>query len=106
MTLTTGGHIYIYAQEDSINFASEPDTPDEYPDYPPPYPTRWFSWWNVLKLMKTVGHEDDGYQNGDHEDDDHDGDNFYAAGMTRRRCPISVNTTTAPPMTPYVSGPM
>jgi len=28
-------------QEDSINFASEPDTPDEYPDYPPPYPTRY-----------------------------------------------------------------
>ena len=43
---------WLWPQEDSINFASEPDTPDEYPDYPPPYPTRWFSWWNVLKLMK------------------------------------------------------
>jgi len=29
-------------QEDTINFASEPDTPDEYPDhYPPPYPPRY-----------------------------------------------------------------
>ena len=45
--------------------------------------------------------EDDG-----HEDDGHNADHFYDAGMTRRRCPISVNTTTAPPMTPYVSGPM
>ena len=56
----------------------------------------------VVLMMKCLEvDEDDG-----HEDDGHNADHFYDAGMTRRRCPISVNTTTAPPMMPYVSGPM
>ena len=50
------------------------------------------------------GLEDNGHGDDEHEDGGHDADNFYDAGMTRRQCPTSVNTTTAPQKTPYVSG--
>ena len=79
--------VCTHAQEDTINFPSEPDTPDDYPDYPPSFPPRWGNYYSVVIVEISIWWQKC----------------WWRSGMRREVCLTSASTTTAPRTTPHVS---